>query len=340
METHRKNRPSNMNVGSLDAIQKALAKFNASFKRHLAPVMPSKGNTLKYHKLSHVTQSIRRLGHPREYSAQFYEASNKQQKTSYNGTNKKKTKGKFLKDMVTHQSIRLAVSTVSSFNVEAEVKRRSSAYLEASKTGENTMASCVVLSLPLMPDGNVPLDVEDKVKQYIEDMGDYSEVARAVCAKVSPAGADVPIARVRSTAVLSASVPWMDEETELQTVRACPAFHGKPYYDRVVYVPQGTRTRRYGELRLIFKIREHATGGMVDMVCIRSMSETKHVDLLVRNGCTHLQLTSEYEVVPLRDVSNRIYIVPDFDRMESGVPYFHICRWKWNRRPIQDYVAQ
>ena len=175
MSRHRKNKTKDITAADLAEMDDSLEKFDKAFRRHIAPVMPSKGKTMKYHKLSHVTSSIRRLGSTREFDAQFYEASNKQQKASYNTTSKKMTDGKYLHEMALHQKTTQAMCVTSTFDPDKEVSRRTSAFLTASRTGENAMASKTFIVLPISDTDEVPA----RVKNFMESMGDFDKIREA-----------------------------------------------------------------------------------------------------------------------------------------------------------------
>jgi hypothetical protein len=329
MSRHRKNKTKDITAADLAEMDDSLEKFDKAFRRHIAPVMPSKGKTMKYHKLSHVTSSIRRLGSTREFDAQFYEASNKQQKASYNTTSKKMTDGKYLHEMALHQKTTQAMCATSTFDPDKEVSRRTSAFLTASRTGENAMASKTFIVLPISDTDEVPA----RVKNFMESMGDFDKIREAVNAHFDCPPSSV---HVRRTAVLSACVPWLSDENELQTIRAAPMFHGRPYHDSVMYRTAESAVKRYGTVRLIFMARDIATNANLELVCIRAyaVAPRSQTDVLVKAGCVALTNTSQYAVVPLTCLLQRIYVVPDFQR---GVSHFHLCKWKWNRSPIQDY---
>ena len=331
MLRHRKNYCRDISATSLREMDESIAKFDKTFHKLVAPVMPSKGKTMKYHKLSHVTNSIRRLGNTREFDAQFYEASNKQQKISYNTTSKKTTNGKYLQEMADHQDIRQAICSTSTFDPDSNVLNRSSAYLKASKSGENAMAANTFIALPTDPIGMATATL--RADKFMKSMSDYSEICESVRACFA---GESPTVNVRRTAVLNATVTWLSDENELQTIRAAPLFHGSPYYDSVIFKMSQNRATKYGLVKLIFKARDPVSNSLLEKVCIQlyDKAPASVTDVLVKSGCISLKLSSSYEVIPLACLLQRIYVVPDFQR---GNPHFHICRWKWNRSPIQDY---
>jgi hypothetical protein len=69
MALHGKNKQPIITDKRLHDINTAMREFHESFRGTIALVMPSKGCTIKYHKLSHVTEVIKRLGNLKEYDA-------------------------------------------------------------------------------------------------------------------------------------------------------------------------------------------------------------------------------------------------------------------------------
>ena len=229
MLRHSKNHPKEFTSATLRGIDSLLRKFHARFQMILAARMPSGSNTVKYHRQAHIVQCIRSLGHLCEYSAQFYEASNMQQKTSYQTTNKKTTGDQYLSSMVAHQRIREAINSVSTVNsTVTSVKSRSTAYLKASDSGSHCIAAKAIHSIPT--DGSAPLS--QNAVQYLQSLEDWEYIKAAV---ILYNNGRTPQLYTRSTACLCAEVPWLKAESELHTIRASPMFHKKPYFDSVVF---------------------------------------------------------------------------------------------------------
>jgi hypothetical protein len=150
--------------------------------------------------------------------------------------------------------------------------------------------------------------------------------------------------------VLAAALPWeTDGSAELQTVRAVPTFHGKPYYDSVE-IQIGRNTTAYAQLRLLFSLRDANTGGMQDLAFVRMYSRVRldadadQRDILSEHGCVPLSWTratntvrgtGAYRLVPLDSIKRRVYIVPDFTMPVDT--WFHVCDFKWTRRPVANY---
>lgn len=74
MLRHNKRCASKISEADLIKIDEALMKFHHKFSLLIAPLMPSKGDTIKYHKLSHITAQIRRLGLLKHMDGNFFEA--------------------------------------------------------------------------------------------------------------------------------------------------------------------------------------------------------------------------------------------------------------------------
>ena len=71
---HNKKCASVISEDDLVKMDKAIMKFHAKFMSTIAGLMPSKGNTIKYHKLSHMVEQIRRLGNLMHTDGNFFEA--------------------------------------------------------------------------------------------------------------------------------------------------------------------------------------------------------------------------------------------------------------------------
>ncbi|GAX78381.1 hypothetical protein CEUSTIGMA_g5823.t1 [Chlamydomonas eustigma] len=63
----------NITESTLIQIDETLAAFHEKIQSTLASHMPSEGQTIKYHKLSHITTWIKRLGDLKHIAAQFFE---------------------------------------------------------------------------------------------------------------------------------------------------------------------------------------------------------------------------------------------------------------------------
>lgn len=339
MIRHRRNQPEDITDQVLDDVQKSILDFHTSFKSTIAPVMKSEGQTIKYHRLSHVVPSIKRLGPLKEYNAQFYEASNKDEKTAYRTTNARLTDDEHLAGMVINQELRRALENRSTFDQDKIAKKRESAYLRAATTGENVMTKKFKFSFKV---GTCINDMKPIAKKFMLELIDRDQITAAICAHFKiPIGSEstthMPVVRPRVTAVLAAVVPWLKDATELQTVRATPLFFGKPYFD-TVQVERKERGRvynRYGLLRLIFQARLEESADWEDLVCVRMMQESRKQDILTKYGCKHFHWADgnnvQYLVCPLKSVTRRVYMPMDFDSKDCEA--FHLSSFKWSRTP-------
>lgn len=82
---HRKNSQPYFTEQDLVDLDDTLYAFQVKFQATIAQHMPSQGKTIKFHKLSHLTSGIRRMGAPKHESAQFMEQKHAQVKTFYSG---------------------------------------------------------------------------------------------------------------------------------------------------------------------------------------------------------------------------------------------------------------
>lgn len=335
MSRHRKNKKTDITPKVLSEIDTTIQEFDRYFHALIAPLMKQEGHTLKYHKISHVTDTIRRLGRLSEYSAQFYECSNKQHKNAYNASNRR-VYGDPLQQITANQTLMEVFGEHTTFNAEGSLKRRQSAYMTAHETGGNAMAAKATVRIPTTPDATL----SQSVQAYIEQLGDFNDVRDAVVKYFSN---ETPRLLVRSTAVLNARVEWLDADSgELQTIRATPDFFSRPYYDTVMfqYTTRGRTNSRYGQVRMIFKARDPSTSIMHELACMRLFQEQDTTrNVLISAGCVHLAwpMTRLYMVVPLDEIVRRVYLVPDFTRRDAE--FYYVSSFKWNRVPIQDYVA-
>jgi hypothetical protein len=160
--------------------------------------------------------------------------------------------------------------------------------------------------------------------------------------------AAMPTIHVAPTAVLAAVLPWEnDGSAELQTVRAVPTFHGKPYYDSVE-IQVGSNSTAYAQLRLLFSLQKSDTGDTEDYAFVRMYSKVRpdanSRDMLSDHGCVALSWarasntvrgTGAYRLIRLENIKRRLYVVPDFTKPVDT--RFHVCPFKWTRRPVANY---
>lgn len=78
-----RNTTSYFTEKDLDKLHLAIVAFVEAFNGTIGSYMRSDGNTIKMHHLAHVTESIRRLGAPRHYNANPFEAHHASTKQAY-----------------------------------------------------------------------------------------------------------------------------------------------------------------------------------------------------------------------------------------------------------------
>jgi hypothetical protein len=352
MARHRKNASADITEEVLQDIDSKIKDYHEVFKATIAKSLPSKGHTIKYHRLSHVTDVIRRLGHLKEYDAQFYEAANRHEKALYKRTPGRQVKEQHLEGMVIRLRTQAMASARNTYDPDATVRNKRSAYIVAAETGEHAM---VAVRIPLHTNGLTP-NTLPAAMNWLETMPDWIQLRFQLASYYGisdPDDPDMPCIQVGTTTVLAAEVPWEDKDTgELQTVRATPAFHGKPYFDSVeIRLRDGAMNARnvaYAQLRLLFSAVNPRTGGNENLVFLRMYSRTRpdDDDLLSQYGCVPLSWarltntvkgTGAYRVCLLENIIRRVYIVPDFSK--DGQCRFHTCAFKWARHPVENYLG-
>ncbi len=100
MERYRKNGSDDVTSATLRRMDAAMHRFHTLFLKIIAPHMKSKGKTIKLHKNVHAAPVCRRLGHPREYGAQFYEQAHAFSKQAYRHSSRRRTADTYLAEMV------------------------------------------------------------------------------------------------------------------------------------------------------------------------------------------------------------------------------------------------
>ncbi len=70
---HSKQTSSAVSEAMLKEMEESLTKFHDKFKVLIIPHLSREGNTIKYHKLSHAIEWIRRFGPLINYDANFFE---------------------------------------------------------------------------------------------------------------------------------------------------------------------------------------------------------------------------------------------------------------------------
>ncbi len=349
MAVMRKNAPQDITGVVINEMDVAISAFHEAFESTIAKAMKSKGLTIKYHRLSHVTDVVRRLGHPKEYDAQFYESANRYEKSLYKRTPGRQVNEQHLEGMVIRQRTQAMAQAKSTFDPDASVRHKQSAYIITSQTGEHTLVSS---RTKIQTNGHTPNTTAGALK-WLDQMPDWIQLRYAIAAHCGLGlridETTMPSIYVGSTAVLAATVPWEEEGTaELQTVRAVPYFHGKPYFDSVEI--QNVGRSAFGQLRVLFSLKNPSTGQDEELAFVKMYSRVRmdpnEKDLLSEHGCVPLvwartsnsvRGTGAYRIITLQRIIRRVYIVPDFSKSVST--RFHVCAFKWNRKPVENYVV-
>mgnify|MGYP000036989145 CR=1 FL=1 len=71
-------------------IDESIIAFDECFRKTIAPHMPSGGKTIKYHKLSHTTALMERLGNVQHFDSNFYESDHRVIKRVHKRTSQRK----------------------------------------------------------------------------------------------------------------------------------------------------------------------------------------------------------------------------------------------------------
>lgn len=82
MAMNTRNSESCLTEQKLHEVDVLLKSFDEEMVR-FAEVAGISLNTVKYHRLSHYTQTVRLLGHPREYNTDMFETQHRVTKAAY-----------------------------------------------------------------------------------------------------------------------------------------------------------------------------------------------------------------------------------------------------------------
>ena len=149
---------------------------------------------------------------------------------------------------------------------------------------------------------------------------------------------------VKHYAVLAAAVPWDEEHSRLQTVRAIGSFHGRPFFDNVaVQVHKGAQDAvEYAQLLLLFTAKLVDAQGQEDIMDLAYVrwykASTRGDDVLKKYGATPLAYervsydpasrennTTRESIIPLSSILHKVYIIQDF---KKGQGHFHLSPFK------------
>ncbi|KAF5829602.1 hypothetical protein DUNSADRAFT_15856 [Dunaliella salina] len=344
MERHRKDRPAAIDENALIIMDQNLLAFDALFQRVVACRMPSGGDTIKYHKASHFTSMVRRLGAPKHFNAQFFEGDHHRTKIFYNGTSKRRHKEAFIAEMCKRDNTVNLAKDLDDYDVSIPQRTHRSAYLLAAGTGKHVftldgdMIGIGLLDQSYSENYFHPGQVR-KSQILLQNQPEVPELPKLLGDFLGRRPSPLDLIKVHKSAALAGEVPFNVDALVLQVARACSAFHGEPWFDGVCVKGEGGLW--YAQLRLMFSY-----DGM-DLALVRWYNELPgdEDDILVRYGCKSVTWATRpgranrnlpwYQVISMDTILRREYIVLDFKKMPQadGLEFFHVSAFKWNRMP-------
>lgn len=136
-------------------------------------------------------------------------------------------------------------------------------------------------------------------------------------------------------------VPWLPEDTAcFQPVRATHSFTHGPWYDSVAVEGEG-RAIWYAKLLLLF----WWAGEQYAYVQWYQEDDSRGLpkrDLLVREGCKRVKLCSDFSVISLFSIKERIRVIPDLTQyMQDPGSYsthpekfwYYVSAFGWDGMP-------
>lgn len=139
MSVHRKNTHPYFTEQDLVALDEAILAFQEKFMVTVAPLMPCKGNTIKWHKLSHLTNGIRRIGAPKHENAQFMEQRHAAVKAYYNGGCKRPRDDADIQNVVRKTRVHGVAKVLDVHDLSVEREARETAYTTTARDGRPHM---------------------------------------------------------------------------------------------------------------------------------------------------------------------------------------------------------
>ena len=153
-----------------------------------------------------------------------------------------------------------------------------------------------------------------ELQQLPAELNNYLERQRAEGEAPSSDGT----VYLASSAVVVSTLPWDDQNVYMETVRANPAFHGRPFYD-CLSIDSGQEAPWYGKLVALFSHGQKVLAFVRYFIAAEPPAMRRPIaDLLTRLGVVHLAWEKErrsaapvYGVIDLSSVVKRECIVPD-----------------------------
>ncbi|GAX74318.1 hypothetical protein CEUSTIGMA_g1767.t1 [Chlamydomonas eustigma] len=136
---HNKEKYERVTGSLLKEIYEKLLQFHQVFDATIALHMPSKGNTIKYHKKSHITDTFRRLGALKHCdSDQFEHDDHKRDKAGYRGTSRRVKGNAFLRELITRNR---QVAIAKAGRHIKDVQKYKTAFMTAADTSSSQLYS-------------------------------------------------------------------------------------------------------------------------------------------------------------------------------------------------------
>eukprot|EP00798_Chlamydomonas_sp_ICE-L_P015133 gene15134-biopygen24195 len=303
---------------------------------HITDAVLKRGNTVKMHKLLHVTTLIRRLGHTENFNSNFYESDHKKVKQDYQRTSKRSTT--FLQEMVRKGAQRQASKMLLK---ELVPTSRSTSYVMASKSGSHQLGNTkrpLKVSFDVLKGNMSSSTSSEDVQMLLKNQPELK--SHNLCGKLEALllieKCDVAACINVSNSCTFCSVPsWGEGHNdfyELQTVRASANVYNKPWFDSITVMGQenGNEVTWYAEIRLLFFCVSRVHSKKIPFMFVRWYEIVRTRDILSAFGCTRLKGTDHYDVLPLASALGRVYVVQDFK-----VPgQYHVSSFKWDRSPV------
>lgn len=349
MLRYRKNCTPGFTLADLQEVKRATDAWHAKFTQVVLPSMKAGGNTIKLHKfLAHFKHSVVRLGHPYHYHANPYEALHTLVKIIARAGNfRPDEEGQTIESMVNaERRLELAVG----LEMPLGYVKRDKAYQTAHKTAQS-------LGMDVMVSAGKQYDLTTNPGAQ----GTYrSELAKLLPAYAAKNNMHINnFIKEHRTAVVCSVLPWVNELSVLQEIRAAENFYNKPWFDCVQYQykagPRSRVTQQHGIVRCLFTVNLRGTKEpsqddaeqyrefkqKTQLMLVQCLEKRDSSCVLARLGCTPMKLegwtnntvpsqyNARYRIVPLCDVIRRVYLIQDYKHSHNA--HFFINPFKWDR---------
>ncbi|KAJ9514798.1 hypothetical protein QJQ45_028478 [Haematococcus lacustris] len=270
----------------------------------------SEGDTIKYHMMGHVVDTIRDMGGMMDVHAQFFEASHRNVKLWYRLTNKRQRNN-------TEAMVSRARLLMMAHACDADalgVPQYETAHSIATSRGEHT-----VVQQSQRMDVELASSAGCNLLSQQPELRQLSTLLQEACATLHMA---MPVfINVVNTAVLAASVDWEPDCSVAQTVRATPCFYNRPWFDNVAL---NTEPETFAQLRLL------STAGDMKLAMVRCYQELppkeQAANVLSKHGNTRLRGVPVSQMLKeaLRQFpAGRVVMVDEFRTSRVSSAYSH-----------------